>query len=135
VTTPTPDEYDAGGRKTGTWSEPDPHGGVMVGAYVDGERHGPWRHYGADGFLRSEGTYDAGDLHGMWTWHRATGGLLQRGAFERGEKHGHWERWNAAGGLIDAGSWYRGRKTGEWTQFAPDGSVARTTMHRPKPRR
>lgn len=129
----TPDEHDAAGRKTGPWTDADPHGGVMIGDYVEGQRHGTWRHYGADGGLRSEGAFAQGVLHGEWTWYRTAGGLLQRGAFDRGEKHGRWERWNSSGQPLDSGSWDRGRKTGEWTHYAPDGSVKKTTNHRPKP--
>lgn len=106
----TPDAVDAEGRKTGPWTEPDPHGGVMAGEYVAGERHGTWRHLRADGAVRSEGDYDSGELHGTWTWYRADGGLLQRGAFDRGEKHGRWERWDAAGRRSDAGTWEHGRR-------------------------
>lgn len=36
----SPNALDDQGRKTGRWTEPDPHGGVMVGSYLDGERHG-----------------------------------------------------------------------------------------------
>jgi antitoxin component YwqK of YwqJK toxin-antitoxin module len=107
---PTPDEHDAAGRKTGLWTDADPHGGVMTGEYVDGRRQGTWRHFGADGRLRSEGEFDGGDLHGAWTWYRVTGGLLQRGSFDRGEKHGRWERWSSAGAPLDAGTWDHGRR-------------------------
>lgn len=129
----TPDAVDDQGRKTGPWTDPDSHGGVMVGSYVDGERHGTWRHYATDGQLRSEGDFDHGELHGAWTWYRVTGGLMQRGGFDRGEKHGLWERWNAKGEPIDSGSFDHGRKTGEWTTFNPDGTVKRVTTHKARP--
>ncbi|MCK6210184.1 hypothetical protein KZX45_06460 [Georgenia sp. EYE_87] len=128
----SPNAVDGQGRKVGAWTEPDAHGGVMVGEYVDGERHGTWRHLAADGRLRSEGGYAAGELDGAWVWYRASGALMQRGGFSRGEKHGRWERWNAAGEPLDAGDFDRGRKVGEWTTYNPDGSVRRTTNHRPR---
>ncbi|GAA4287955.1 hypothetical protein [Georgenia daeguensis] len=127
----SPNAVDGQGRKVGDWTEPDPHGGVMVGEYVDGERHGAWRHLAADGRLRSEGGYAAGALDGPWVWYRASGALMQRGGFSRGEKHGRWERWNPQGALIDSGEFDNGRKVGEWTVYNPDGSVRRTTNHRP----
>jgi antitoxin component YwqK of YwqJK toxin-antitoxin module len=127
-----PNALDEHGRKSGLWVEADPHGGAMTGEYVDGERQGVWRHSFVDGSLRSEGAYDRGTLHGPWTWYRASGGLLQRGGFLGDEKHGHWERWDAAGNLIDSGSWHRGQKRGTWTYFNPDGTIKRTTTHRPK---
>lgn len=130
-----PNAVDGHGRKTGEWAEPDSHGGLMVGTYVDGERHGTWRHFSAGGALRSEGGYDRGVLHGPWTWYRATGGLLQRGGFAHGDKHGYWERWTAAGTLVDSGHWEHGRKTGEWTYYDTDGSIRKTTTHRPRPPR
>jgi antitoxin component YwqK of YwqJK toxin-antitoxin module len=127
----SPNALDEQGRKVGAWTEADAHGGVMAGEYVDGERHGTWRHLGADGRLRSEGGYAAGELDGPWVWYRASGALMQRGGFSRGEKHGLWERWNAAGEPLDSGSFDRGRKVGNWTVYNPDGSVRRTTNHRP----
>lgn len=105
-----PNGYDDEGRKTGPWSEADPHGGTITGEYVDGERHGVWRHYFASGSLRSEGEYRRGALHGSWVWCRATGGLLQRGGFLDDEKHGLWERWTADGSPLDATQWDRGKK-------------------------
>lgn len=34
----SPIALDGQGHKTGQWTEPDPHGGVMVGDYLEGER-------------------------------------------------------------------------------------------------
>jgi antitoxin component YwqK of YwqJK toxin-antitoxin module len=107
---PAPNRLDDQGRKTGLWAEPDSHGGVITGEYVEGERQGEWRHYFIDGSLRSAGTYDRGALHGAWTWYRATGGLLQRGGFLENEKHGRWERWKADGEPLDTAEWDRGKK-------------------------
>lgn len=102
--------HDDQGRKTGLWSETDPHGGTITGEYVDGERHGLWWHYFANASLRAEGEYPRGTLHGNWIWHRATGGLLQRGGFLDDEKHGLWERWSADGSPLHATQWDRGKK-------------------------
>ena len=123
-------ERDAQGRRHGPWREFDPHGGDIAGEYVHGVRNGAWRHYFADGRVRSEMHYEGGELTGPATWHRATGGLLQRGAFLDGKKHGRWTRWNAAGTLIDEGEFVRGVKTGEWTYYHPDGTVKKVTQHR-----
>jgi antitoxin component YwqK of YwqJK toxin-antitoxin module len=105
-----PNGHDDEGRKTGRWSETDPHGGIVTGEYVEGERQGIWRHYFANGMLRSEGAYERGKLHGPWVWYRATGGLLQRGGFFEDQKHGLWERWNADGSPLDTTEWDRGKK-------------------------
>ena len=71
-------------------------------------------------------------VDGAWTWYRSTGGLLQRGGFLGPEKHGFWERWDANGNLIDQGAFDHGKKNGEWTYYNPDGTVRRSTTHRPK---
>ena len=105
-----PNSFDAAGRKSGRWSEPDPHGGIMTGEYLDGHRVGQWCHFAGDGRLRSEGGYDRGELHGVWTWYRASGVLLQRGAFDHGTKDGAWERWDAQGNHLDTTWWKQGRK-------------------------
>ncbi|MCN0152043.1 toxin-antitoxin system YwqK family antitoxin [Salinispora arenicola] len=127
---PTSDEKDARGRKTGLWTDPDPHGGVMVGEYVEGERQGTWRHFSADGRLRAEGGFDKGTVHGEWVWHRSSGEIMQRGGFDHGRKHGTWTRWNTAGEMVDRGDYANDKKVGEWTTFNPDGTVKRTVTHR-----
>lgn len=71
----TPDAVDGQGRKQGQWTEPDSHGGVMVGAYVDDARDGEWKHVAADGRIRSEGTYAHGELDGEWTVFNADGSV------------------------------------------------------------
>ncbi|TCB96742.1 hypothetical protein E0H26_14025 [Micromonospora zingiberis] len=126
----TPNLLDDDGRKQGQWTDDDPHGGVMVGAYADGLRDGEWRHYFADGRLRAQGEFRGGELAGEWTWYRANGRVMQRGGFQHDAKHGVWERWNAAGEPIDRGTYDMGRKVGEWRTFHPDGSVKRVTTHR-----
>jgi hypothetical protein len=63
-TGPTPDACDDQGRRHGLWTDPDAHGGVMVGGYVDGLRQGRWRHLSTDGRLRSQGDYLDDQLHG-----------------------------------------------------------------------
>jgi len=126
----TPDITDGEGRRQGLWTDADAHGGVMIGDYVDGVRQGEWRHYSADGRLRSRGHYDDGQLDGEWTWYRANGRVMQTGGFRRGSKHGIWERWNDAGEPLDRGRYDDGRKAGTWETFHPDGSVRKTTEHR-----
>jgi antitoxin component YwqK of YwqJK toxin-antitoxin module len=134
--TPRPDDspnaLDDEGRKTGQWSERDTHGGFMVGQYVAGRREGVWRHYADDGGLRSEGGYSDGLVHGRWTWWRANGQLLQRGGFDREKRDGRWERWTAEGAPLDSGHYDQDKKVGEWHQYHPDGTVRKTTNHRPR---
>lgn len=123
-------ELDAAGRKTGQWEEDDPHGGVIAGEYVAGEREGLWRHHFTNGAVRSECHYESGDLTGECVWFRQTGGLLQKGSFLNGEKHGFWQRWSSDGALIDEGHFDQGKKTGAWTQYAPDGTIRKTMNYR-----
>ncbi len=126
----SPNAHDDQGHRTGQWSEPDPHGGIMVGDYVGGRRQGLWRHYSADGRLRSEGAYDHGVVHGIWTWYRANGALMQRGGFDHDVKQGRWERWDADSRPLDAGDYDQGNKSGEWTTYNPDGTVKAVRRHR-----
>jgi antitoxin component YwqK of YwqJK toxin-antitoxin module len=125
-------DLDDEGRKTGSWEEPDPHGGIISGDYVAGERHGMWRHHFTDGSVRSECHYVHGALTGECVWFRQGGALLQTGAFLDGEKQGLWKRWTSAGILIDEGHFDRGAKSGTWTHYAPDCSITKITAHRGK---
>ena len=99
MTEQTPNEVDRSGQKVGMWTEVDSHGGVKVGEYVEGKRQGVWRHYFADGSVRSEGTYDTGVVHGAWTWYRSTGDLRQRWGFPGFREAWFWERWDPNGKL------------------------------------
>lgn len=121
---------DDEGRKTGFWEESDPHGGIISGEYVAGERHGMWRHHFRDGSVRAEFHYEHGQQTGECVWSRQGGGLLQTGGFLDGEKHGAWKRWTSAGVLVDEGHFDRGAKSGTWTYYAPDGGIKKTTNHR-----
>lgn len=72
---PTPDAVDGQGRKQGQWTEPDSHGGVMVGAYVDDARDGEWTRWSPKGDLLDRGTFDAGRKVGEWTVFNADGSV------------------------------------------------------------
>ena len=126
-------EFDAAGLKTGRWEEPDPHGGTIAGEYLDGQRTGLWRHLFRDGGVRSEFHYVDGELTGECAWFRPSGELRQQGGFLNGEKHGRWKRWTDRGIPIDEGEFEHGSKTGSWTYYKPDGSIKKTTNHRPIP--
>ena len=39
------------------------------GAYVDGERDGPWKEYHTNGKLKGEGKYSKGKKIGIWKMH------------------------------------------------------------------
>jgi len=123
-------QVDEHGLKTGPWEERDPHGGVVAGSYVAGERQGEWLHHFADGRVRSEFHYDAGKLTAGCTWYRATGGLAQKGGFLHDQKHGCWQRWTATDSLLDEGSFDRGTKVGEWMVSDHDSTVKKRTNYR-----
>lgn len=125
-----PNETDDQGRRTGLWIEPDVHGGVMRGEYVDGLRVGIWRHISPQGRIRSEGGYAEGQLHGPWTWWRTNGSKLQEGVFDSGVRTGRWRRWSAEGKLLDEGDYQGEKKVGTWVSYHPDGSVKATKEHR-----
>jgi hypothetical protein len=108
-----PNALDIEGQKTGPWSEDDPHGGVMRGSYLAGERHGTWRHFFADGRVRAEGTYDRGVLHGAWTWYRATGDSCRRDRLTLGKSTGC-----GSGGIPTVAS-----------STPPPGNTARSASH------
>lgn len=127
-----PNRLDDEGRKTGQWAEEDSHGGFMVGDYVAGQREGIWRHYADDGRLRSEGGFADGLVHGQWTWWRANRQVLQRGGFDHEKREGLWERWNAKGELIDSGRYEQDKKVGDWHYYNPDGTIKKTTTHKPR---
>ncbi|MDH6533301.1 antitoxin component YwqK of YwqJK toxin-antitoxin module [Aurantimicrobium minutum] len=45
----------------------------------------------ANGTIKARGFELDGELHGTWEWFRADGSLMRRGEFDRGVQVGTWE--------------------------------------------
>jgi uncharacterized protein YdhG (YjbR/CyaY superfamily) len=55
------------------------------------------RDFHANGALKARGRMKDGELHGAWAWWRADGTLLRTGSFDRGRQVGEWTTYDAAG--------------------------------------
>ena len=55
--------------------------------------------YHKDGSVRARGKMLDGELHGYWQWFRADGTRLRSGHFERGVKVGEWTTYDAGGNV------------------------------------
>ena len=71
-------------------SEPLPHvehyaSGVvkMRGAHLDGEMHGAWEFYRADGTLMRSGEFDRGRQVGVWRTFERSGRVVKETAFDK----------------------------------------------------
>jgi antitoxin component YwqK of YwqJK toxin-antitoxin module len=71
-------------------AEPVPHltsyanGTVkMLGAHLDGEMHGPWMWYRADGTLMRTGQFDRGRQVGVWRTFDRSGRLVKETDYSR----------------------------------------------------
>ncbi|WP_431813064.1 hypothetical protein [Kocuria sp. cx-455] len=71
-----PNGYDGEGRKTGLWSEKDPHGAL----------HGSWVWFRATGGLQPRGGILDDQKHGLWERWVADGSPLDATQWERGKK-------------------------------------------------
>ncbi len=82
------------GKRVGRWDEYSyggVHAGRAEGPYVDGKRHGNWRH-DSGGWFISEGPYVNGEEHGFWTERNNEGPrpTVEEGLYVDGERHGRW---------------------------------------------
>ena len=56
-------------------------------------------HY-PNGNVRFHGFHLDGDMHGEWTFYRADGSVMRRGTFDRGRQVGFWRTYARDGRLV-----------------------------------
>jgi antitoxin component YwqK of YwqJK toxin-antitoxin module len=60
-----------------------PNGKVkFTGAHLDGEMHGPWEFFRADGSLMRAGSFDGGRQVGIWRTYGRTGRVVKETRFD-----------------------------------------------------
>jgi uncharacterized protein YdhG (YjbR/CyaY superfamily) len=64
------------------------------------DHKGLTRDFHRTGALKAKGRMKDGELHGSWSWWRADGTLLRTGSFDRGRQVGAWTTYDAAGGPV-----------------------------------
>ena len=69
------------------------------GAMLDGERHGVWSRFRADGAMRSQVTYEAGRPNGPYSLY------------------------DKLGNVMEEGNWTRSANTGELRRYFPNGTL------------
>ncbi len=94
--------------------------GVLTGPYV------AWRDRVT---LRERGAYVKGERHGPWRWFARGGGLEREGAYAAGLRQGRWRVWTA-GRLVMQGNYHKDRPTGAFTYWKATGGLAGTTTLR-----
>jgi len=71
----------------------------LEGETVNGERHGPWKYYYANGFLWSEGSFWYGERKGYSIIYYKSGKKQMEGQYAKDLKVGKWKLWNEDGSL------------------------------------
>ncbi|MFU8843080.1 MAG: toxin-antitoxin system YwqK family antitoxin, partial [Bacteroidales bacterium] len=61
-----------------------------IGEYLNGMRHGNWKHYFGDGRLSFEGNFIEDNPNGRHTWYWSNGNKKTEGQYIMGIKHGEW---------------------------------------------
>jgi uncharacterized protein len=116
-----------GEQRQGDWVFTDARGErVAWGAYVDGEREGPWVEL--RGAERREGAWSAGLEHGLFTV-SIDGALSSRTLMAAGQKDGPSETWDEAGTLRQLIGWTAGRMDGSYGIWTADGSLVALGAH------
>jgi antitoxin component YwqK of YwqJK toxin-antitoxin module len=100
------------------------------GEYLDGEKHGMWITYYANGNKRSEGAYNRGKKEGLWLQYWPNGNKKSEGTFQKGLFTGLYTAYHESGGRRFQGRYndYKGvpsdgTKEGEWCIYKEDGET------------
>ena len=100
------------------------------GEYLDGEKHGMWITYYANGNKRSEGRYDRGLKEGPWIQYWPNGNKKSEGTFKGGKFTGDYTAWHENASLQLRGRYNEhqgasadGTKEGEWRYYEDDGET------------
>jgi antitoxin component YwqK of YwqJK toxin-antitoxin module len=109
------------------------------GEYLDGEKHGLWITFYANGNKRSEGRYDRGKKEGPWIQYWPNGNKKSEGTFQDNRFTGQYTAYHENGNLQLHGVYNEfkgassdGTKEGEWCYFEEDGETIwrKITYHR-----
>jgi antitoxin component YwqK of YwqJK toxin-antitoxin module len=109
------------------------------GEYVDGEKHGYWTTYYANGNKRSEGLYNRGKKEGVWIQYWQNGSKKSEGTFRDGQFTGRYMAYHENGSRQLEGVYNEfsgvpadGTKEGVWTYYEDDGETIwrKITYHR-----
>ena len=109
------------------------------GEYLDGEKHGVWITYYANGNKRSEGSYHRGKKEGLWLQFWPDGNKKSEGTFKNDKFTGLYTAYHENGHRAHQGHYNEyngssadGTKEGEWCYYEPDGETLwrKITYHR-----
>ena len=100
--------------------------------YLDGEKHGKWITYYANGNKRSEGAYNRGKKEGLWLQYWPNGNTKSEGTFQNGLFTGLYIAYHESGKRRLQGRYndYKGvpsdgTKEGAWCDYDEDGETLR----------
>lgn len=117
-------------------------GSRRTGSYFEGEAHGIFRTYDAQGNLVSgalfekgkrvaEGITDRDGLRtGLWRFFDAEDRCIAEGNYERGLRQGEWKYFNEQGVCIQRGSFRDDLFHGEWVWYYPSQNLHRREHYR-----
>ena len=109
------------------------------GEYLDGEKHGVWITYYANGNKRSEGSYNRGKKEGLWLQFWPNGIKKSEGTFKNDKFTGLYIAYHKNGNREYQGNYNEhngssadGTKEGEWCYYEADGETLwrKITYHR-----
>ncbi|MCA1595192.1 MAG: hypothetical protein LC772_02025 [Chloroflexi bacterium] len=109
------------------------------GEFLDGEKHGVWVTYYANGQKMSEGAYKRGKKEGPWVLYHPNGNKKTESNFVDGQYAGLYTSYHLNGRRRWQGTYNSGHgnsadgtKEGAWRQYEDDGETLRqeTIYHR-----
>ncbi len=86
-------------------------------------RDGYFRKRAPDGCVLEEGAYLHGEKEGPWIYRAATGAIELEGSYHHGRATGFWQGWHANGQKACEGSCEDGRLVGRVSFWSEDGSL------------
>jgi len=118
------------GVQEGPFVEFHPDGVTVAqqGEMRDGQPHGPWKQFSADGGLAAEGAYVQGLRDGVWKPYFATSPgqppqVHKEETFVAGKRHGPYVEYYEDGTPNERGQYEDNKRTGKWTAWYPNGKL------------
>jgi hypothetical protein len=97
------------------------------GCLAEGERHGQWLFWHANGQKQLEGAYIKGKKDGTWTKWNDRGSKISEGSFLYGKMNGLWTDWHGNGQKAQESHWQMGKRDGQWTLWNKQGDMEETS--------
>lgn len=102
---------------------------VWEGHWKNGEKHGVWRFFYADGQIKSQTSYLGPRTSALQTFWHPNGQVSLQGPAIDGVRQGVWRIWRKDGTLAEEGSFLGSLREGPWKVYSEDGKLVTEVVY------